>query len=66
MIENLIPTLPEDRHAALRAQLALLDHTVKAIYSLPEELALAQATDSQGLGGTPMVPSRGWLEMRVA
>jgi len=52
MIENLIRTLPEDRHAALQAQLALLDHTIKAIYSLPEELALARATDSQGLGGT--------------
>jgi uncharacterized membrane protein len=54
MIENLIRTLPEDRHAALQAQLALLDHAIKAIYSLPEELALALATDSQGLGGTPI------------
>ena len=54
MIENLIRSLPEDRHAALQAQLALLDQAIKAIYSLPEELALAQATDSQGLGGTPI------------
>ena len=54
MIENLILTLPEDRHAALQAQLALLDHVIKGIYSLPEELALALATDSQGLGGTPI------------
>jgi uncharacterized membrane protein len=54
MIENLIRTLPGDRHAALQAQLALLDHTIKAIYSLPEELDLARATDSQGLGGTPI------------
>jgi uncharacterized membrane protein len=54
MIENLIHTLPEDRHAALQAQVALLDHAIMAIYSLPEELALAQATDSQGLGGTPI------------
>jgi uncharacterized membrane protein len=54
MIENLIRTLPEDRHAALQAQLALLDQTIKAIYSLPEELALARVTDSQGLGGTPI------------
>ena len=54
MIENLIRTLPEDRHAALQAQLALLDHAIEAIYSLPEELALARATDSQGLGGTPI------------
>jgi uncharacterized membrane protein len=51
MIENLIRTLPEDRHAALQAQLGLLDHVIKAVYSLPEELALARAPDSQGLGG---------------
>ena len=54
MIENLIRTLPEDRHAALQAQLALLDHAIEGIYSLPEELALARVTDSQGLGGTPI------------
>jgi uncharacterized membrane protein len=54
MIENLIHTLPEHRHAALQAQLALLDHAIKAIYTIPEELALALATDSQGLGGTPI------------
>ena len=51
MIENLIRTLPEDRHAALQAQLALLDHAIEAVYIFPEELALARATDSQGLGG---------------
>ena len=54
MIENLISTLPEDRHAALRAQLALLDHAIEAIYIRPEELVLARTTDSQGLGGTPI------------
>jgi uncharacterized membrane protein len=54
MIENLIHTLPEDRHSALQAQLALLDQAIKTIYILPEELALALATDSQGLGGTPI------------
>ena len=54
MIESLIRTLPEDRHAALQAQFALLDHAIEAIYNLPEELALARATDSQGLGGTPI------------
>jgi uncharacterized membrane protein len=54
MIENLMRTLPEDRHSALQAQLALLDHAIKSIYTLPEELALARATDSQGLGGTPI------------
>ena len=52
MIESLIGTLPEDRHADLQAQIALLDQAINAIYTLPEELALARATDSQGLGGT--------------
>jgi uncharacterized membrane protein len=54
MIETLIRTLPEDHHAALQAQLALLDQAIETIYSFPEELALARATDSQGLGGTPI------------
>jgi uncharacterized membrane protein len=54
MIENLIRTLPEHRHAALQAQLALLDQAISAIYSLPEDLALARGRDSQGLGGTPI------------
>ena len=54
MIENLIRTLPEDRHAALQAQLALLDQAIKAVYIIPEELVLARTTDSQGLGGTPI------------
>jgi uncharacterized membrane protein len=54
MLENLIHTLPEDRHAALQAQLALLDDAIKAIYLLPQELTLARTTDSQGLGGTPI------------
>ena len=54
MIENLIRTLPEDRHDALQAQLALLDQAIKAIYIIPEELILARTTDLQGLGGTPI------------
>ena len=54
MIENLILTLPEDRHVALQAQLSLLDHAIEAIYVVPEELLLARTTDSQGLGGTPI------------
>jgi uncharacterized membrane protein len=54
MIENLIGTLPEHRHADLQAQLALLDQAIRAVYSIPEELALAMMPDSQGLGGTPI------------
>lgn len=52
MIENLTRTLPEHRHAALQQQLALLDREIERQYSLPEDLALARGSDSQGLGGT--------------
>jgi hypothetical protein len=54
MIESLIGTLPEHRHANLQAQLALLDQSIRAVYNVPEELALAMEPDSQGLGGTPI------------
>lgn len=54
MIENLIKTLPEHRHAALREQLMLLDREIERIYTVPEDLALARIADSQGLGGAPM------------
>jgi uncharacterized membrane protein len=54
MIENLIGTLPEHRHADLQVQLALLDQTITAEYTIPEEFALAMEPDSQGLGGTPI------------
>jgi uncharacterized membrane protein len=52
MIENLMHTLPAHRHAALQQQLTLLDREIERQYSLPEDLALARGSDSQGLGGT--------------
>jgi uncharacterized membrane protein len=51
MSENLIHTLPEHRHAALRQELDLLDRMLEKLYVLPEDLALARIPDSQGLGG---------------
>jgi uncharacterized membrane protein len=51
MLENLIRTLPVQRHAALREQLDLLDRVLPDYYKLPEDLALARIADSQGLGG---------------
>lgn len=51
MIENLTLTLPEHRHAALHEQLVLLDREVERAFAFPEDLALARAPDSQGLGG---------------
>jgi uncharacterized membrane protein len=52
MIENLIRTLPEHRHAALQQQLMLLDREIETQYRFPEDIALARGADSQGLGGT--------------
>jgi uncharacterized membrane protein len=51
-IENLIQTLPEHRHDALRIELALLDRAIVAKHPFPEDLALARIPDSQGLGGS--------------
>jgi uncharacterized membrane protein len=51
MTENLIQTLPADRHAALRRELDLLDRAVGTLYAFPEDMALARIPDSQGLGG---------------
>ena len=51
MSDNLIQTLPEIRHAALRQQLDLLDRALGKHYVFPEDLALARIADSQGLGG---------------
>jgi uncharacterized membrane protein len=51
MIDNLMLTLPEHRHAALRQQLSLLDREIARHFLYPEELALARVADSQGLGG---------------
>jgi uncharacterized membrane protein len=52
MIENLIAILPEARRCALCCELDLLDRTLAKLHVLPEDLALAQQGDSQGLGGS--------------
>jgi uncharacterized membrane protein len=51
MLENLLQTLPAYRHAALHQQMSLLDREIAKNFIYPEELALAQIADSQGLGG---------------
>jgi uncharacterized membrane protein len=51
-IENLIETLPEDRHDALHAELALLDRAIVLKHPFAEDLALARIPDLQGLGGS--------------
>lgn len=51
MIENLVQTLPEHRHAALLLQLSLLDREIEKTFPYREDLALARIADAQGLGG---------------
>jgi uncharacterized membrane protein len=51
MIGNLLQTLPLHRHAALNEQMSLLDREIAKNFTYPEELALAQVSDTQGLGG---------------
>jgi uncharacterized membrane protein len=51
MIENLIQTLPPQRHRALHQELGLLDREIERHFDYPEELSLARIADSQGLGG---------------
>ena len=51
MIEDLMRTLPESRHPALRHELDLLDKMLERLYPIPEDLALAREPDLQGLGG---------------
>ena len=51
MGENLVQTLPEHRHAALRSELELLDRAIGAEFVFPEDAALARVADAQGMGG---------------
>jgi uncharacterized membrane protein len=51
MLENLIQTLPEERTALLRQELVLLHRSAERFFKEPEDLALADVSDLQGVGG---------------
>ena len=51
MLENLIQTLPEARAPLLRQELAVLQRSAARFFSEPEDLALAEVSDVQGVGG---------------
>jgi uncharacterized membrane protein len=51
MLENLIQTLPEERRALLHEELLLLHRSVDRFFSEPEDRALAEISDFQGVGG---------------
>jgi uncharacterized membrane protein len=50
MLDHLVATLPPDRHPPVEEEREQLDRTLKSLYKLPEDLALARTADSQGLG----------------
>lgn len=51
MLESLIQVLPEERIAALRMQLSLLDRSAARFFGEAEDLAMAVISDTQGVGG---------------
>jgi uncharacterized membrane protein len=51
MLENLILTLPPSRAALLRRELDLLQRTSARLFAEPEDRALAEISDFQGVGG---------------
>jgi uncharacterized membrane protein len=52
MLDNLVASLPKQRHAVLEKERNRLDRALEALYTVPEDLALARVPDSQGLGGS--------------
>jgi uncharacterized membrane protein len=51
MLENLIETLPEERAPLLQQELNLLRRSIERFFPEPEDKALADVSDSQGVGG---------------
>jgi len=52
MLENLIQTLPEGRGSLLCRELALLHRSAERFFTEPEDRALAEVSDLQGVGGS--------------
>jgi uncharacterized membrane protein len=59
MLDSLLHTLPEPRHAALREELDLLNLAIEAHFPFAEDLAQARIPDPQGLGGSAGARFRG-------
>jgi uncharacterized membrane protein len=52
MLEDLIQTLPQERIPPLQQELALLKRSADRFFQEPEDRALAEVSDKQGVGGT--------------
>nr|WSX49321.1 DUF2254 domain-containing protein [Streptomyces sp. NBC_00974] len=53
LLEDLLENLPAERLPAVRAQLALLEESVRREFTDPARRAAAQTADRQGIGGAP-------------
>src|SRR5262249_6372044 len=51
MLENLIETLPQERTPLLREELTLLRRSAERCFTDPEDQAMAEVSDPQGVGG---------------
>jgi uncharacterized membrane protein len=51
MLENLVECLPEDRAASLLPEIAVLGRSSERSFPNPEDRALAEISDAQGVGG---------------
>jgi uncharacterized membrane protein len=58
MLENLMATLPAIRAEPLRRELQLLKKSAERCFQDPEDRALAEESDAQGMGGTNEPASR--------
>jgi uncharacterized membrane protein len=56
MLENLIQTLPGERAVMLRQELELLHRSAERFFAEPEDRALADVSDFQGVGGKQALP----------
>jgi uncharacterized membrane protein len=52
MLDNLLQTVPESRAALLRQEVNLLRRSAERAFHEPEDRALAEVSDLQGVGGT--------------
>jgi hypothetical protein len=50
MLENLLETLPAERAPLLRQELSLLQRSAERFFPEPEDRAMAEVSDFQGVG----------------
>ena len=59
MLENLSRTLPQAHTALLQQEMTLLHRSAERFFADPEDRALAEVSDFQGVGGKKERPDKG-------